>query len=360
MQISRQSRKGFTLVELLVVIAIIGILIALLLPAVQAAREAARRTKCINNMKQLGLAVHTYEDTWKTLPFMRGGTISPTSGGPFGNHHSGTSENSLSGFVAISPYIEAQQVYDSAAKRNFGPVPWRSSPHWNAQLDGLLCPSETFRRGNRGNNHYKFVIGTTVHRNNTHWGGHNNGMFKNIGSNRNNTAVRGDVTTFADVNDGLTNTLMLGERRSRLNRPLYDIGWIATHIVDNTAAFDNPQTAYDACYATANLSGGKRYNPDTPVIRNGGWDPGFRWADGRPSYSGITTIMPPNGPSCADAAHDNNVGVYTMSSRHPAIAVGVLGDASVRTFSDDVALSAWWAIGTRAAQDDPSEIISAQ
>lgn len=101
MGLARGRRKiGFTLVELLVVIAIIGILIALLLPAVQAAREAARRAQCSNNLKQIGLALHNYENTTRILP-----------PGAFWECRDGTRKGSI--LVHILPFIEQQSLYDS-------------------------------------------------------------------------------------------------------------------------------------------------------------------------------------------------------------------------------------------------------
>ncbi len=98
----RRHRVGFTLVELLVVIAIIGVLVALLLPAVQAAREAARRTQCTNNLKQLGLALHNYHDTHRVFPL---GVLQSNLGSEFAYPR-------LTWAIHLYPYLEQQPTYD--------------------------------------------------------------------------------------------------------------------------------------------------------------------------------------------------------------------------------------------------------
>jgi prepilin-type N-terminal cleavage/methylation domain-containing protein len=120
----RERQRGFTLVELLVVIAIIGILIALLLPAVQAAREAARRAQCTNNLKQLGLALQNYHDTYLTFP------------------PPGITSNTVSWCTLILPFIEQKPVYDKMNFKNEGT--WGTvGKMGNAinRIGGFLCPS---------------------------------------------------------------------------------------------------------------------------------------------------------------------------------------------------------------------------
>ncbi|NLY02238.1 MAG: DUF1559 domain-containing protein [Rhodopirellula sp.] len=135
----RSSQRGFTLVELLVVIAIIGILIALLLPAVQAAREAARRSQCSNKFKQVGLALHNYHDTHQTLP---PGSIvwSSTYGCP--PTQSPTTYYGWGWATFILPYIEMENVYDKFEFREpayNSPICYRAA---GAMIDTYLCPSD--------------------------------------------------------------------------------------------------------------------------------------------------------------------------------------------------------------------------
>jgi len=124
--------SGFTLVELLVVIAIIGILVALLLPAVQAAREAARRMSCTNNMKQVGLAIHNYHDTFKSFP-----------------PHS-LNSNRLAWTVHILPFIENQPLYDQFDFNAF----YNQAPNYDLGLVAVSvyhCPSSKSKRASIGN-----------------------------------------------------------------------------------------------------------------------------------------------------------------------------------------------------------------
>src|SRR5262249_39363554 len=129
-------RSGFTLIELLVVIAIIGILIALLLPAVQTAREAARRMQCTNNLKQIGLALHNYHDTVRAFPMGRDGGSSSVQG-------------------RIRPYTEQTSLFDAI---NFS-VGWNTPPNTSVQaanVSAFLCPSDSLTdlpAGWAGNNY---------------------------------------------------------------------------------------------------------------------------------------------------------------------------------------------------------------
>ncbi|MBM4075720.1 MAG: DUF1559 domain-containing protein, partial [Planctomycetes bacterium] len=138
---SNRRRMGFTLIELLVVIAIIAILISLLLPAVQQAREAARRTQCRNNLKQIGLALHNYESSFGTFPMARVpnlNTTAPSSGTVFTTGD--WQERHVSGMTMILPYIDQQNLYNS----------YNFTARWNdaanrtviaTPVSTYLCPS---------------------------------------------------------------------------------------------------------------------------------------------------------------------------------------------------------------------------
>lgn len=138
---SFQRRRGFTLVELLVVIAIIGVLVALLLPAIQAAREAARRTQCTNNLKQIGLAMQMHHDTFKVLPY---GHKIPAP--PYNNNQD---FGEATWIFAILPYMELKAVYDMADQRyGFGSAAPAPSTANNAlvcreRLPPFECPSNS-------------------------------------------------------------------------------------------------------------------------------------------------------------------------------------------------------------------------
>src|SRR6476620_6205189 len=145
---SFKSRRGFTLVELLVVIAIIGVLVALLLPAVQSAREAARRSQCTNNIRQVAIALHNFHDTNNTVPPCASDTPiagTPTAPGGFGTGW---------GFIPrLLPYIEQKPLYDIIAANNFMTNTCCNSMALihNAKIGNLTCPSDPLGSGKADN-----------------------------------------------------------------------------------------------------------------------------------------------------------------------------------------------------------------
>src|SRR6056297_3108128 len=144
---SVKTQRGFTLVELLVVIAIIGVLVGLLLPAVQSAREAARRMQCSNNLKQLGLAMHNYHSTLNLFP---SGVINPAGDDPNGKHGSGAPGMGGPWICLMLPYIEQPALHDNFMKivseRNeavdwFGNGTYAATPIGDTRISAMDCPS---------------------------------------------------------------------------------------------------------------------------------------------------------------------------------------------------------------------------
>src|SRR3954453_621292 len=197
----RRKRRGFTLIELLAVIAIIAVLIALLLPAVQAAREAARRSQCVNNLKQLGLAIANYESSNGSLP-------------PVGTaFQDGVNVNDFSMKVRILPFIEQNAIYNTLNQSffslsNTAAYSLMQSTAVTATVNSFLCPSDgndpsyTQNGFKTGQSSYGNNIGTCLTLN----GLNSDGPAYRIGDSKD-----GPVVTLASVTDGTSNTAMWSE-----------------------------------------------------------------------------------------------------------------------------------------------------
>lgn len=336
MLLRRIRRFGFTLVELLVVIAIIGILIALLLPAVQAAREAARRSSCTNNMKQVALATHNYHDVYKTFPRLayriRVGSTCNESHGWCDNWWQGFSVHTM-----ILPYVEQTAVYDQIDWAN----PSHVDPNWvlcrTTPINAFRCASDApYPDTNyQGNNNYVACVGAT-------WGSpcgtaNRNGLFRPFTE----TAIR-------DVLDGTTNTLMYGE----------------TIVGDGTGSKFGPS---DVVYSqTPPWTGsactvGNYEFPTQDLMNSFGVaceaakanhhsHPGRSWIRPMPFQTYFTAIAPPNWryPNCTSDRWDAGGYVfYGSRSRHPGGTNHALGDASVRFISETVDFVTYQRLGAR-------------
>ncbi|MEX0794125.1 MAG: DUF1559 domain-containing protein [Pirellulaceae bacterium] len=339
-------RRGFTLVELLVVIAIIGVLVALLLPAVQQAREAARRMQCANNLKQWGLAIHNFHDTRGFIP--------PQCGMLPGNN-ADTQGYRNSGFMHMLPYLEQGSLTDAflagdAASSNA----WASNAMSTTQLSVLTCPSspdpQSVNGGTMAGTNYVMCFGD-----NAASSAYGNGAIDARGvfrswHNETEATTRSKVA-FRDITDGLSNTIALSEQLA----PSSDngIGW---------AGLSTSSVPAD-CRAT--------YNPITrqyDAKADNGQRRTSRWVDGFGYFCAFSTIMPPNSPSCNGGDHGNTHGILSATSNHPGGVQVLVADASVRFVAEtidagDQSASAaltdlqglpspfgvWGALGTRGA-----------
>lgn len=350
---SRFQRKAFTLVELLVVIAIIGILVGLLLPAVQAAREAARRMSCGNNLKQLGLAFHNYESTYKKVPRLASDMRwSRTAGGAAASNWHGYSAHTM-----ILPYIEQSNVftnfdfldshYETALR-----APTVIPPMYNAhrKLPAFICPSDLqypassnvnaqgWELAEMGWNNYGCSEGPNVG-----WGvaaGDQNGFFK-----------RQIDASFADIIDGLSNTIMMGEFNKGDNTS--SVFTVVGGDFPNGVAFPSgvpnqfwTQAQLDT-YGASCLTAGPTSHRSTA---------GFRWSAPGFYNTAINTMVTPNWRfpacmNCGGCGQGDSAGIFPARSRHAGGAQHVMGDGSVQFISSNIELRAYQGLGSAKSGD---------
>ncbi|MDR3111199.1 MAG: DUF1559 domain-containing protein [Planctomycetaceae bacterium] len=346
-------RTAFTLVELLVVIAIIGVLIALLLPAVQAAREAARRMQCQNQVKQVVLACHGYHDISNSLPARMSGVVKSADWTDITDANN-TERRRISAWVPILPGLEQNALYDQIreAQVNYteggtwqGLRPGSDNPNntggrsnvcVNISLPFMICPSEArpeAAAGYYGRNNYVFSEGDFCGRGDTFNGrtGHNKrGAFVNH-------AWRG----LSSIQDGTSNTAGISERCVH-----YGAGQ------DIKSALVAPGGAVFSGFANssgaASVEIPTNFNPQNCVILKSSTGEyttttglnntrsGRRWLSGEPIFGAFNTVLPPNSPSCATGGGSSDPAMLPPTSYHSGgVIIGLL-DGSVRFVSETV------------------------
>jgi prepilin-type N-terminal cleavage/methylation domain-containing protein/prepilin-type processing-associated H-X9-DG protein len=371
-----RPRRGFTLIELLVVIAIIGVLIALLLPAVQAAREAARRAQCVSNLRQIGVALQNYHSALGCFPsgWLFNSSVPPatTSQPQFGG--------TFSAHVFMLPFLEQTSLYNAA---NFMVNIWNSPTqgtlmNWTVsttRLQVFLCPSDIppnwamSKVGSLngqtawapGCNYwgclgsglgYDFLCGGT-YPNNACAGGAPNGVF----------GYSSPAIGVQSVLDGTSNTIAFGECRigdgndSVTTWPTDYIiaGSLPGGITPSSPLMNMPAgaAAFLPWYA-AKCNPANRQNGTGTVAAYAG----DNWAHGATGFTFFNVLLPPNPAYAICVGPTNgipNTGVYASSSRHPGGANFLMCDGSVRFLKNSIAQPTIWALGSRAQ----GEIVSA-
>jgi len=361
----RRSSRGFTLIELLVVIAIIAVLIALLLPAVQAAREAARRMQCTNNMKQLGLAMHNYHSTVNCFP--PGGTNTSNLSGAISQSWGCWSAQSM-----MLPYIEQTTIYNSL---NFSIVSQTNgfkddmiqTTGIMRSISAFLCPSneiKPYQQYSDGGsytvpgNTYFVSVGSSLNQfgQSTYAdiqpvsGAAPNGLFQ----------VFGPVIGIQSVTDGTSNTIAMGEWITGSNNGTF------TRPMDVVLVGTTLPAGVTVGSPLANMPAGgggfnawlQMCNQQIPsAVAAGAWynELGQDWCVGTFFHTVGNVLIGPNSPYpyCASDLYGvgdtgDDYGHFGLSSRHPGGANVLMGDGSVRFIKNSISQMTLWGLGSRA------------
>jgi prepilin-type N-terminal cleavage/methylation domain-containing protein/prepilin-type processing-associated H-X9-DG protein len=329
---------GFTLVELLVVIAIIGILIAVLLPAVQAAREASRRMACSNNLRQIGLAVHNHIDSKGTIP-------EGTDSTPYNPTNPTNSGKRYSGFVFLLPYMEQQALYDLIQNTITSTEAW-SNPHRGTVIKGFLCPSDGYAEqpgtDNCARGNYALSAGdyAIVSRNNSieTTGFYSRGAFQPQ-----------RPLPLEALSDGTSNTVLASERASYTTSRNYSSGTLYTVLggLVHSVSGVFPNNNYNSCETTGfnpqrcfnNHNGKGQYPSGSQAVEQVSLWRGktaTRWIDGGTPFVWFNTILPPNSPSCLSNDDDGAPILAPPTSNHSNGCQVAFADGSVSFITNSI------------------------
>jgi hypothetical protein len=335
-----------------VVIAIIGVLIALLLPAVQAAREAARRMQCSNHMKQYVLALHNYHDVHTALPFWHpryypAGVPHQSSGGA-------VTLSMISVNVAVLPFIEQGARYDTWVGVGRPGAHFESNETVDAAgfiqpISVFLCPSDAYASRNTLSPYPSGQSGPIR-------GAHRCSIMTNRGdvafNNRHYVSTPADYdparqrgvifhrisSSFADITDGLSNTMAISEsivsQGTSIGSSTYN--WRADYTFEGgirLVSNDNLHTDPIANCLTGGVSTSIKGKINNPAVNN---FRGMFFTDGTPGVTGVTTILPPNTLSCGRSNGTADWGIWTATSFHTGGVNTGVTDGSTRFISDTI------------------------
>jgi prepilin-type N-terminal cleavage/methylation domain-containing protein len=327
----RNPKTAFTLIELLVVIAIIGLLIGLLLPAVQSARESGRRTKCANNLRQLGLAIHTHESSLGYVP-------------PQGIFATGRAANTWSAIARLLPFVEQGNLYSLIDFNQ----PYSKQPNISSQrIDLLICPNEQNDKGKASSSGvvahwptcYAANLGTWPIWNPATGGGGDGAFTPTVG------------LRFAAITDGLSNTLAFSEVKAYTSQ-------LTKGGNPNVDQAPPPTTPAEV------IAYGGTFKASNPGAAGGHSE----WVDCKIFETGFTTVFPPNTHvyyssggtnydvdfvSANEGNTTNQYGYAAVTSRsyHPLGVNACRMDASVQFVPNSIEPNVWRALGTRSGRE---------